>query len=368
MTPRPSTADRPVGALSDRPVGRRALLRRGALAVAGAGTASLALAGCAGDERTEAGIAVVLPGRSSAVDGLETLPTDLDHAIELPGLRCRVESAALLDSLPRTVAAGLGLTAPSDDEAETWLPADGEAYLVAVVVAEIPRTMDPQWPEGAEYTDRAVIGGEEVASVLGPLLPASADLTPDRRAKTVVASVPADLAAADAVLELADGEVVQSISLLDGTRIASTIEGWYAQVATASPEHIAWERYDDRFDGGPVLAGCVVDAVIRPSRIDGTWPADGRLMLGVGLSLLEPMPGGEETSTLTLVLPDGSEAEAETDPSAAFASAGATRAWFEVPGDLETATVRLALSLDVDGEALDQGTEEIALTITREDR
>ncbi|MGY5765192.1 hypothetical protein ACXET9_08325 [Brachybacterium sp. DNPG3] len=372
MSARPARrlrADAPVGPHVGPALDRRALLGRGALGLAGAGAAALALSACtADDDRTAPGIAVVLPGRPSGVDGLVALPDDLDHAVELPGMRCRVESSVLLDSLPRRVGAELGLPAPSLATSETWFPADGEKYLIALVVAQGARTMALEWPEGADYTDRAVIGGTEVESVLGPLRPYTADPLQDRGARTIVASVPADLAAADAIIEIADGDMLQSLSLLDGTRVASDIESWYAQAATAAPERRAWERDDDRLAGGPLLAGCVADVEVSPVRADGTWPADGRVVLGVALAVLVPLPGAVETSTFALVLPDGSEAEPDGDPSAAFASQGGTRIRFEVPGDLDAATVRLALSAEIDGEPVDLGTEEIAVTITREDR
>lgn len=341
--------------------------RRAALGLTGVGVLGLALLGCERRERLEAGTAEVISGQAE-LDLLTALPDDLDHSIELPGARYRVLASALVDELDAEVARQLGLPAPADVDGERTLPASGEAFLIATVGAGDARTMSTTSPPAAPVVDRVLLSGTEVPTAVGPLT-APRDNLPERMTKTIVASVPADIAAQDAVLEVGAGDVAQRLSLVDGTRVHSDIEHWYRDEVEVSAQRVSWERYaEEHVPEGPVLAGCVLGGTVQPTHSDGTWPAADHVVLGVEVVGMRPLPSTREVSTMVLQLPDGSEAAADGDPGEALATQGAVRARFDVPADLESATVRIALRLDIGDEVVEHGTEEVVLQIARSAR
>ena len=290
------------------------------------------------------------------------------HALEVPGIRYRVARSQMLPSLPRSIARRLGFLGEeaSDGKAdgdEEVLAPTGEVFLFAEVVTESAVLLDQNLPTEDARGERLLLDGRPGGARSGPLQiggTLSGALT-----------VPEDPAPEAAALEVTCGDVTQTLSLVEGSRLSSDMEHWYAQWYRATAELSWWERVVQRAGNGPALAGAVSSVRVVPALLDGTWPQPGAMLLGIELAVLPAPVGTTAQYDLALILPDGAEAALRGAPvGEALADPGHPRSvWFEVPADLESAVARLSLGLrTADGEELDLGAEEIPVVIAAVER
>lgn len=346
--------------------------RRRVLSAAGVGAAAALLASCAEEPRATTGHLLVTDDLSIPLPDLPARPDASTHALEVPGFRYRVAGTRILPSLPRSLAVPLGFLddnpagekADADDEADDEVLAPtGEVFLVAELVTAGALVLPPLLPDIDVRSERIIVGGE-------PEEPRS---TPMELGGTlhVALTVPEDPGPESVMLEVTCGDIVQRLSLVDGSRISSDMEHWYRQSVRATPEQIWWERHDERAGGELVLGGAVRAVQVQAALPDGTWPSPGQVMLGVELAVLPAPAGITPLYDLALLLPDGEETPLRGAPAneALAVPEHASPVWFEAPHDLETATIRVSLAArSADGEERDMGAEEIPLSLTRTER
>lgn len=345
--------------------------RRAALGIAGAGVLAAALASCSRDgEAMPAGVATIVEDGRIEDPPWQVLPFRTSHAIEFPGVRYLVREAGTTATLTRDDAVRLFVETPEETGEDGLVrAADGETFLVVHLAAIAPLFLPLEPADGQERTERILIGGTSLETGREPMRPVAGSTV------SIVCSIPEDAAPDHARLEVTGGLGTQTLSLVDGRRLDSPIEHLYDQRFVAEPAPLWWERRDaELVEDGPVIAGTVFGVQVPAMRADGTWPEPGTLPLGVHLSTISTRAGVTETSTLTMLLPDGGEAAAVGDPSRAFVTPPqgeeATRplAWFEVPHDTEHVTLRVRLSARTEAGEHALGTEEIPVTIRREQR
>lgn len=345
--------------------------RRAALGIAGAGALATLLAACGPDSsRMPAGVATVVGDQRLEDPPWTATPFLSTHTIELPGVRYLVQELGTTPTLSRTEAVRLFTETPEETGEDSLVhAAEGEVFLLVHLVSMPPIFLPLAAPEGEERTERFLIGDAELDHDLDPMRGLG------NGSRFIVASVPEGAGPEDTRLEVTGSGATQVLSLLDGSRLESPFEHLYAQSFTAEPSPIWWERRDAAVvENGPVLAGTVLGVQSPAVRADGTWPEPGNLLLGVHLSTIAPDAGVTETSTLTMLLPDGAEVSAHGDPAEAFAvpppgQEGARQlAWFEVPHAAETVTLEVHLTATTEAGELDLGVEEVPVTITRRQR
>lgn len=341
----------------DRPTRRRVL------AAVGAGTAATLLTSCGKQTRARSGHVVASDDPSVLLPDLE-VREDLDsHALEILGCRYRVAESRLQPALPRSLAEALGFLdvdpdASRSDRDEEVLAPEGEVFLFALVIVESPTVFSSNLPEQAVHSDRLVIGGET-----GEPWPRPMELGSRVR---IALTVPEDPGPEAATLEVTCEEIVQRLSLVDGTRVSSDLEHWYRQWYQAVPEQVWWERHDEAAAAGPVMAGAVRAVDVRPGLDDGTWPGLGQVMVGVELAVVETPESITPLYDLALVLPDGTEAtrRGRSADEALAVPDHPANVWFEVPHDANAVTARLTLGMrSADGDETSLGTEEIPVEI-----
>lgn len=342
--------------------------RRRLLAAAGTGAAATLLAACGERTRARSGHVVASEDPLVAFFDLDPVEPDPSRVLEIPGLRYRVSGARITPSLPWSEAEELGfLPADARDQeadGDQEVPAPpGEVYLLAELVVDAPAIFSPHLPEVDVHGDRLVIGGE-------PGEPWPRPMTSGSRV-CIALTVPEDPDPEAAMIEVRCEDVAQRLSLVDGSRIASDLEHWYGQWYQASPAQVWWERRDEARGGALLMAGAVDSISVHPALGDSTWPSPGNILLGVELAVLPPPEGLTPLPDLALVLPDGAEARPRgaTAAEALEEPEHPLRIWFEVPHEVEEATLRLALGVrDADGQETPLGTEEVPVTIRREPR
>lgn len=336
--------------------GQSRVTRRTALGAGGGGTLALLLAGCGDTSRIAAGTAVASDG-AIALPAVTPLLQSATSAVELPGVRYEVYGTNTEEFMTREMARKIGLPVPDGDDLDKVLPARGEVFFVSILSSSKVHHM-PSWQVTGEVTERVLVDGIEIESPPQKLAQSAPEGLLDL---VVVASVPeGELDPEHLVFESTLGEVTQRLSLVDGSRLSSDVEHVYGPHTTLTVADNWWE-YTGK-DLSERLAGFLLAGRVVPALPDGTWAAPGTMLVSLLVSNL-PLVGDPETSTVTLVLPDGSEAPASGDHSLVFeAVEGGGEAWFEVPLDTESATARVDLSTD--GTVL--ATEEIAVTFARQ--
>lgn len=353
--------------------GSPALTRR-LFMLGGAGAALAGLSACEGPgsplftrrPRLESGVTGVVIGASVGVlPEPSEIPHDLDHVIEVPGARCRVVAVQRLSALPVASLVPLGLDRPEDlaQETEEVAPATGEVFLHALLSAEPPALLPSPQTVGPAAID-ILVAGSSVASIpLVDLVPHNAHTPPHG----LLLSVAEDLAPEDVVMELEWDGVVQRLSLLDGSRLASEVDAVYTEPLTAEVEDNWWEREDPGDPHGRALGGYVGPVELRDVAPDLTWAEPGTAYLGVHAQSLGP--GGRWEGTLEAVtLADGTEIApiGERLPSGYDMAEAPT--WFEVPREAGALTVRLqVISEDSEWEPVDLGAEDVTVTISEVD-
>lgn len=331
---------------------REDLSRRAALGAGGAGALALLLAGCGREARLPAGTALVSdPGQLPFA--LTRQVPQLGSVVELPGVQYAVAAAELETSLPADQARAAGLEVPDGEDLERVLPARGELFLVA----ELDRRSPQHLPDAARpgtYIERVLLDDVEIARP-GPSAPEVEGV----RTVQILASVPEGVSPERIVLETELDGITQQLSLLDGSRVSSDIEHVYTPRPALAVADNWWQHAD--VDARVLLAGFLAAGSTEAVTPEGAWAAPDSLM--VCLYVGNPPQRHEQSSTLRLLLPDGTAAVARGDHSRVFeAVEGGGEAWFEVPADLESATARVEVGLG--GTVL--GTEEIAVSVRRE--
>lgn len=268
-----------------------------------------------------------LANQLSAVPDADWTPVEEtpEHVLQAPGISLRVTQTALLEEIEPEMAAEVAQV-----HGETrLLPADGEVFLLATVVME-----DSQW------------GGTEVESpgtvrVAGSEVPAVSFIagSGQRNQSTYLLSIPEGTVPEDAVVELTTGDVVQSLSLMDGSRVDSDVEHIYQAGSEVSVDGEGWSHvFDSWASGTHEINGQVTGAVITPY-VDG-WARPGQVFLGVDIDARDNGGVDDDITTIQIELPDGSTVTPDNDHSS-LVNRFAERAWFQVPADSEQLTLHV---------------------------
>lgn len=272
-------------------------------------------------EEESSTLASGLANKLSAVPDVDWTPVEEspEHVLQAPGVSLRVTQTALLDEVEPEVAAQV-----SEAHGETRLrPSDGEVFLLATVVIE-----DSQW-ESAEADSEGTV------RVAGNHVPAIAFTggSGERDQSTYLLSIPEGTAAEDAVVELTTGDVVQSLSLIDGSRVDSDVEHIYQAGTEVTVDGEGWSHvFDSWASGTHEVNGQVTGAVITPY-VDG-WARPGQVFLGVDIDARDDGGSDEDITTIQIELADGSTVTPDNDHSS-LVNRFAERAWFQVPADSE---------------------------------
>lgn len=343
--------------------------RRALLAGAGVGAAAL-LAACT-QEAPRTGSGLLWSSQDPFPSGLPELAQLLEgreQGLELPGLRYRVQRALRLPSLPRAAAATLGLPggtsdgesedgASEDGEGEVHAP-EGEEFLLAELQVWTPALMSPDLPEVDVRREAVVLGGRSTALGEEPVPPGAF--------LRLLLTVPTDAGAEPALLEVTCGDVAQRLNLENGSRVSSDLEHWYTHWYQAVPEPRWIERADERAGSGTVLSAGVTSSAVAPALPDGTWPAPGTVLLGIGITAPNPPDGVTPRCAVSVLLPGGEAAPVRGEASWKDLTAPTTgaRLWCEVPHDAEAVSVRIDFAVTTaEGEEIDLGEEEIPVVL-----
>lgn len=259
-----------------------------------------------------------------------------ENLLQAPGASLRVTQTAQLEELQPEIASEL-----SPAFRDTALrPADGEVFLVATVVTE-----DSQWDSAEAESEGAFrVAGSQV-SALGFVAGSG-----ERDQSTYLLSIPEGAAAQDAVVELTTGDVVQTLSLIDGSRVDSDVEHIYQAGTAITVDGDSWSHVFDGWTSGThEVNGQVTGAVITPY-VDG-WARPGQVFVGVDIDARDNSGEDQDITTIQIELADGTTVTPEKDPSSLM-NRFAERAWFQVPADSE----ELILHVNPMGKA---GREEI---------
>lgn len=273
------------------------------------------------NEEESTTLASGLANKLSAVPDVDWTPVEEspEHVLQAPGVSLRVTQAALLDEVEPEIAAQV-----SEAHGETRLrPADGEVFLLATVVIE-----DSQWESAEADSEGAVrVAGNHVPAI------AFTGGSGERDQSTYLLSIPEGTAAEDAVVELTTGDVVQSLSLIDGSRVDSDVEHIYQAGTEVTVDGEGWSHvFDSWASGTHEVNGQVTGAVITPY-VDG-WARPGQVFLGVDIDARDDGGSDEDITTIQIELADGSTVTPDNDHSS-LVNRFAERAWFQVPADSE---------------------------------
>jgi len=335
---------------------RRPFLLTAAVAVA------VALTACGSDDAQPAGADAAtqaadpdLPAAPADLAGLTAVLGDPDLSpvaagegtgAHAPGLALQVTAVGYVPTIP--VAAYEDLTGdrlpPADeDEAPTEVrPADGHVFAVATFDAT-----DPQWAlpgDDPRTTAHLRVQGSEVTRLF------RTDYDGSRHTGTLVVSLPEDHDPADAVIELETRDVLQTVSILDGTRVSTDVVHAYPGPREVTVESA--EKFEASFDhwiNGPATVQAeVVGAFATPyldagrGQGDG-WAAPGQHYVAVEVDwhITENTPSAE--TTVRAETADGQVFQPINDPSS-LVDAYANPAVFQLPLDVESVTVVLEAS------------------------
>lgn len=281
----------------------------------------------------------------------------------------RVEGMRVTDSLTPAEVNQFSHRVPGPEE-DVRAP-EGRVFLLVTLAAE-----DSIWPlvgtAAPEDTFRILRAGRGEDGDGSEL-----DLRPDGH--TYLLHVPEDPAPEDAVLEVTTDGKVQTLSLIDGSRLSSEIEHAYA-MPTAVNLRTDQERADpvsgsvsvtaqvpdpaeDSDDGSvadpvDVLEVSVGSGTIAPFSAEHGWVEGEEMILGLALGITQKhrrdgrdvgFPVG--APSLVLELPDGERRDPLDPPSEAAEPPGSLptsgtrfQTQFQVPGDTETARLLITLS------------------------
>lgn len=277
------------------------------------------------DESTT--LASGLANRLSSVPDVDWTPVEEspEHVLQGPGVSLRVTQSALLDEVAPEIAAQV-----SEAHGETrLLPSEGETFLLTTLLIE-----DSQWED-------AEADSEGTFRVAGNPVPAIAFQagSGERQQTTYMLSVPEGTTAEDAVAVLTTGDVEQSISLIDGSRIDSDVEHIYQAGSTVTVDGEGWSHvFDSWASGTHEVNGQVTGAVITPY-VDG-WARPGQVFLGVDIDARDNGGVDDDITTIQIELADGSTVTPDNDHSS-LVNRFAERAWFQVPADSEQLTLHV---------------------------
>ncbi|USQ79694.1 DNA polymerase V family protein [Ornithinimicrobium faecis] len=269
-------------------------------------------------------------GAASKVGSVPDVPwTEIEESpetvLEAPGVRLRVTQTAQVDELSAEIAAEVAMAYGQ----RPARPADGETFLIATLTIE-----DAGWAHAeAESEGEFRVAGNPVPNTV--LRGGSGE----RQQTTYVVSVPEGASPEDAVAELVTDDVVQQISLIDGTRVNSDVEHIYQAGTEVTVDGEGYSQvFDSWASGTHEINGQVTGAVISPY-VEG-WARPGQVFLGVDIDARDDTGVDDDITTIQLELADGSTLTPENDFSSLINRFDET-AWFQVPADSEQITLHL---------------------------
>ncbi len=318
---------------------------RRVLAASAALSLSIGLAACGdgdGDPDEDLPVAEAdLAGVSNVVRGVQTEPieADDDTGVQAPGFAVDITASTMVRTLNVDAYEDITGDRPEAEEGEESpeevRPADGYVFVVADY-----ETSDPQWqPQDAApgSEGRLVVDGAVVTSVLD-----SEESV--RQSGTIVVSVPEDHDSESAVLEVETDGAVQTVSLVDGTRVETDVPQAYpgpVEVEVADAERLD-ATFDHWIGGETAVQGEVVGAIATPylPREHGGdgWAAPDQRFVSVDVdwSLNESVT--YDRTTMRLEAPDGTTFQLVNKPRTLVDVFG-DPAVFQVPADLDELTV-----------------------------
>ncbi|WP_232286326.1 hypothetical protein [Saccharomonospora azurea] len=278
---------------------------------------------------------------SRSIDASFSDVDDSDDARVLaPGVELSITGIAQLDTITADLYADLTGSSPGTTDTgepiEAVHPAEGQTFYAVEYTSD-----DPQWEPRGEIPDSEVsvaIDGNAVFEVFD-----TSEGTMHRG--TIVVSVPEDRGPDSAVLEVETDGKFQSLSLIDGHRVASDVDHIYETVGHGVDVTSA-EEFEETFTGwtGDTqrMAGSVESAFVTPwlHRGDGGdgWADASNVYLSVEMSWAEFSATSFDESTMHLTLDNGKTVRPDNDPSG-LRSAFQSNAVFQIPADTESVTV-----------------------------
>src|SRR5690625_4796240 len=281
------------------------------------------------------------PGVYGTVTNLDaewrSVPESELNYLLAPGLELRITQVAQPQSLD--IATYEQITGLVGDGIETVVPAPGEKFLAATYTST-----DPRLPMGGGSTPQTeaalLIEGSEVAQVFSG--------SGDRQQDTIVVAIPETAEPEDVVLEAktsssrrSDEDVIQMISLIDGSRVDTDIPQAYAiadweavEVSDAGTMDFHYERITGASE---TIRGSVDTAYLTPLHADHGWPRTDEIFLVIEVD--EPKNNDNE-STIHVELPDGTVVQPQAENSS-LVRAFSDPMVFSVPADAGTVTVVL---------------------------
>src|SRR5690625_1463479 len=281
------------------------------------------------------------PGVYGTVTNLDadwrSVPESELNYLLAPGLDLRITQVAQAQSLD--IATYEQLPGLVGDGIETVVPAPGEKFLAATYT-----TTDPRLPMGGGSTPQTqaalLIEGSEVAQVFSG--------SGDRQQDTIVVAIPEAAEPQDVLLEAktassrgGDHDVIQTISLVDGSRVdidipqAYAIADWDAvEVSDAGTMDFDYERITGASE---TIRGSVDTAYLTPLHADHGWPRTDEIFLVIEVD--EPKNNDNE-STIHVELSDGTVVQPQAENSS-LVRAFSDPMVFSVPADAGTVTAVL---------------------------
>ncbi|HLR95976.1 MAG TPA: hypothetical protein VK053_15760 [Jiangellaceae bacterium] len=281
------------------------------------------------------------PGVYGTVTNLDaewrSVPESELNYLLAPGLELRITQVAQPQSLD--IATYEQLTGRVGDGVETVVPAPGEKFLAATYTST-----DPRLPIGGGSTPETqaslLIEGSEVTQVFSG--------SGDRQQDTIVVAIPETAEPEDVVLEAktsssrrSDEDVIQMISLIDGSRVDTDIPQAYAmadweavEVSDAGTMEFEYERITGDLE---TIRGSVDTAYLTPLHADHGWPRTDEVFLVVDVD--EP-ENHDNKSIIHVELPDGTVVQPQAENSS-LVRAFSDPMVFSVPADAGTVTVVL---------------------------
>lgn len=292
-----------------------------------------------------------------SIAGTTTLPVDasftpveesMQNRLLAPAIDMHITEVAEAESLSPEVYEDLTDETPvAEDEeqpVEAVSPADGQIFLIATYTSN-----DPQWePRGNEPDSEAsiLLSGNEVGEAFS-----TDDGTMQRG--TIVVSAPADSSPDAAVLEVETDEAFQSLSLVDGSRVATDVEHIYG-TAESTVEVVSAEEFDETYKDwvgdDSRMAGSVVDGYLTPwlDSSDGGegWAGSGQLYLSVEVDWADVDVTSSDHTSIYLQLPDETTIKPDNSPVSHNFDDNAV---FRIPADTDNATVVIEPEVEVIG-------------------
>lgn len=368
--------------------------RRTVMSCAALGAVGVAgLAGCAAESEDEA------PWTALGTTPLQVWVSDLEvdqlppaPVVETPQYSYTVAAASLFSSFTQEEVESLFRMSFGPHEGIT--AAEGTVFLLSVLRKQYLE--DLRWSVEARVEVRTRIRFTDGAGRASSL-----ELDPEQRQEQWLLQVPADPSPEDAVLEIDLAGRIRRLSLVDGSLVHDDLaylegrrRGLVVRTGTAEGEWLFQAEQVDEYGASDAVGLQPGDGILLPVSTAVGWPAPGTLLAGVtvhhhqyftpaeaqrtGRGREARMPLPTRLEGCTLALPDGAEVPQtalETVVGGGMRDGafdvGIDRIWFEVPVGVETATLRLRLTLCPrrDGLAEILGLEagvEAALELTEE--